>query len=73
MKHRLYSDGLCISTDLESIINQASTSTSDMEIDEDDIVELLNILAELGCDIDFDEDFSDIADDVLESLTEQDT
>ncbi|AXN74843.1 hypothetical protein AKMV058 [Akhmeta virus] len=75
MKHRVYSKGLGISTDFNSIISQSSTSTSDMdiEIDEDDITELLNILTELGCDVDFDEDFSDIADDVLESLMEQDT
>ncbi len=45
---------------------------TDIEIDEDDIMELLNILTELGCDVDFDENFSDIADDILESLIEQD-
>ncbi|AGY99354.1 CPXV062 protein [Cowpox virus] len=77
MKHRVYSEGLGISTDFNSIISQlstSSTSTSDMdiEIDEDDITELLNILTELGCDVDFDENFSDIADDILESLIEQD-
>lgn len=74
MKHRVYSEGLGISTDFNSIISQLSTSTSDMdiEIDEDNITELLNILTELGCDVNFDEDFSDIADDVLESLMEQD-
>ncbi|AAG37510.1 CPXV062 protein [Camelpox virus] len=72
MKHRVYSEGLGISTDFNSIISQLSTSDMDIEIDEDDIMELLNILTELGCDVDFDEDFSDIADDVLESLMEQD-
>ncbi|AAL73756.1 hypothetical protein [Camelpox virus] len=72
MKHRVYSEGLGISTDFNSIISQLSISDMDIEIDEDDIMELLNILTELGCDVDFDEDFSDIADDVLESLMEQD-
>ncbi|AYN64619.1 putative F14L protein [Orthopoxvirus Abatino] len=70
MKHRVNSEGLGISTDLNSIISQQSTS--DMDMDEDEIVELLNILTELGCDVDFDENFSDIADDILESLVEQD-
>ncbi|AUO38347.1 hypothetical protein 51.1rMVA_061 [Vaccinia virus] len=72
MKHRLYSEGLSISNDLNSIIGQQSTMDTDIEIDEDDIMELLNILTELGCDVDFDENFSDIADDILESLIEQD-
>ncbi|ABD97405.1 hypothetical protein CPXV_GER1998_2_058 [Cowpox virus] len=70
MKHRVYSEELDINTDLNSIISQQSTL--DMEIDEDEIMELLNILTELGCDVDFDENFSDIADDILESLIEQD-
>ncbi|AAM92341.1 hypothetical protein [Ectromelia virus] len=70
MKHRVYSEGLDISTDLNSIISQPSAL--DMYMDEDEIVELLNILTELGCDVDFDENFSDIADDILESLVEQD-
>ncbi|WDO73887.1 Protein F14 (1) [Monkeypox virus] len=72
MKHRLYSEGLSISNDLNSIIGQQSTMDTDIEIDEDDIMELLNILTELGCDVDFDENFSDITDDILESLIEQD-
>ncbi|SNB53853.1 CPXV062 protein [Cowpox virus] len=82
MKHRVYSDGSGISNDLNSTISQQSTLDMDMdmdmntnmdiEIDEDDIMELLNILTELGCDVDFDEKFSDIADDILESLIEQD-
>lgn len=72
MKHRLYSEGLSISNDLNSIIGQQSTMDTDIEIDEDDIMELLNILTKLGCDVDFDENFSDIADDILESLIEQD-
>ncbi|ABF22801.1 hypothetical protein VARV_BRZ66_39_041 [Variola virus] len=72
MKHKVYSEGLGISTDFNSIISQLSTSDMDIEIDEDNITELLNILTELGCDVDFDEDFSDITDDVLESLMEQD-
>ncbi|AAA60786.1 hypothetical protein VARV_IND64_vel4_041 [Variola virus] len=72
MKHKVYSEGLEISTDFNSIISQLSTSDMDIEIDEDNITELLNILTELGCDVDFDEDFSDITDDVLESLMEQD-
>ncbi|UXL99046.1 Protein F14 (1) [Monkeypox virus] len=72
MKHRLYSEGLSISNDLNSIIGQQFTMDTDIEIDEDDIMELLNILTELGCDVDFDENFSDIADDILESLIEQD-
>ncbi|WRV00793.1 Protein F14 (1), partial [Monkeypox virus] len=55
MKHRLYSEGLSISNDLNSIIGQQSTMDTDIEIDEDDIMELLNILTELGCDVDFDE------------------
>nr|CAG7619804.1 hypothetical protein [Ectromelia virus] len=70
MKHRVYSEGLDISTDLNSIISQPSAL--DMYMDEDEIMELLNILTELGCDVDFDENFSDIADDILESLVEQD-
>ncbi|ADZ29816.1 hypothetical protein CPXV_NOR1994_MAN_058 [Cowpox virus] len=72
MKHRVYSEELGINTDLNSIISQQSTLDMDMEIDEDEIMELLNILTELGCDVDFDENFSDIADDILESLIEQD-
>ncbi|ABF29230.1 hypothetical protein VARV_IRN72_tbrz_041 [Variola virus] len=72
MKDKVYSEGLEISTDFNSIISQLSTSDMDIEIDEDNITELLNILTELGCDVDFDEDFSDITDDVLESLMEQD-
>ncbi|ARR29926.1 CPXV062 protein [Cowpox virus] len=74
MKHRVYSEELGINTDLNSIISQQSTMDMDMdmEIDEDEIMELLNILTELGCDVDFDENFSDIADDILESLIEQD-
>ncbi|ADZ29388.1 CPXV062 protein [Cowpox virus] len=72
MKHRVYSEELDINTDLNSIISQQSTLDMDMEIDEDEIMELLNILTELGCDVDFDENFSDIADDILESLIEQD-
>ncbi|AHB35691.1 hypothetical protein [Vaccinia virus] len=72
MKYRLYSEGLSISNDLNSIIGQQSTMDTDIEINEDDIMELLNILTELGCDVDFDENFSNIADDILKSLIEQD-
>ncbi|AOP31740.1 hypothetical protein BI079_gp050 [Volepox virus] len=72
MINSVYSEGLGISNDLSSLLNDLPTSSIDIEIDEDDILELLDILTELGCDVDFDESFSDIADDVLESLTEQD-
>ncbi|AUL80157.1 CPXV062 protein [Vaccinia virus] len=72
MKYRLYSEGLSISNELNSIIGQQSTMDTDIEINEDDIMELLNILTELGVDVDFDENFSNIADDRLQSLIEQD-
>ncbi|AOP31529.1 hypothetical protein SKPV-WA-050 [Skunkpox virus] len=74
MIHRVYSEGLEISNDLNALLNGSLTSTmdTDIEIDEDEILELLDILRELGCDVEFDENFSDIADDILESLTEQD-
>ncbi|AUL80456.1 CPXV062 protein [Vaccinia virus] len=72
MKHRSYSEGFSICNDLKSIIGQQATMDTDIGIDEDDIIELLNILTELGCDVDLDENFSAIADDNLEPLMEQD-
>ncbi|AKJ93681.1 hypothetical protein RCNV-85A-035 [Raccoonpox virus] len=73
MINNVYSEGLGISNDLNSLISGMETPSSmDIEIDEDDIMELLDILTELGCDVEFDENFSDIVDDILESIAEQD-